>query len=141
VIPASCGVNPTLKLNFWPAVNVKGTKTPLTLNPEPVTFICEMLIFELPEFVKTSERRLVAPTETFPKLRLSRHFSHVIVNRGGNDYRGCRRASNGHRTENSAFITIVGEQFRRGMFRLEEYLSLGSENHHVDFWKSVGSTT
>ena len=68
VIPASWGTNETVKLTFCPAANVNGVDSPLTLNPEPATFVCEMLMFVVPEFVKTSVRWLVVPTDTFPKL-------------------------------------------------------------------------
>jgi len=34
--PAEVGANETVKLTFWPAVNVTGVAIPLTLNPAPL---------------------------------------------------------------------------------------------------------
>ncbi len=67
---AEVGEKMTLKVVLWPAVSVIEEVDPLTLNPVPLTVICEIVTLALPEFVIVSANDLFCPTVTLPKLRL-----------------------------------------------------------------------
>lgn len=49
---------------------VRGRERPLIENPAPLVVACVMVTELAPVFVKVSERRLLLPTSTVPKLKL-----------------------------------------------------------------------
>jgi len=59
--PADCGVNETLRVALWPAVNVNGAVTPLNVNPVPLIPIAEIVALASPEFVTVSDRVCLLP--------------------------------------------------------------------------------
>jgi hypothetical protein len=69
--PPACGVNVTLKLKVCPGLRVAGGFAPLMLNPVPLGVIDEMVSALPPEFDNVSERVLLDPVATLPKLRLA----------------------------------------------------------------------
>jgi hypothetical protein len=69
-LPADCGVNVTVKVAPCPAVSVTGAVMPLRLNPVPLIPTCEIVTLEPPVFVIVSDRDVLLPTVTLPKLRL-----------------------------------------------------------------------
>ena len=60
----------TLKVALWFVPRVTGGLIPAKLNPDPLTVICEMVRALLPTLVSVSERVLLLPVATVPKLRL-----------------------------------------------------------------------
>jgi hypothetical protein len=68
--PADGGVNETLKLALWPAVNVTGAVIPLRPNPVPLVTTLDIVTLVLPVFVTVSDKVLLFPTCTLPKPRL-----------------------------------------------------------------------
>lgn len=68
--PAAVGWNDTLKLALCPAANVMGADSPLMLNPDPATAVCEIVMLVDPVLVRVSDRLSLVPTGTVPKLRL-----------------------------------------------------------------------
>ena len=69
-VPLLPGANTTLKFVLEPALRVTGNVRPLRVNDDPVTFACEIVTLEVPELVSVSDRLLLPPTGTEPKLRL-----------------------------------------------------------------------
>jgi hypothetical protein len=69
-LPADDGVNETLKVALCPAVSVTGVVMPLKLNPEPLIPTDEIVTVVPPVLVTVSDRDLLFPTVTVPKLRL-----------------------------------------------------------------------
>jgi hypothetical protein len=61
------GAYSTLKLAVAPAATVVEVVMPLTLNPVPVTLICEMVSGVLPLFFRLAGNVSVLPTVTLPK--------------------------------------------------------------------------
>src|SRR5882672_211406 len=68
--PAAVGANFTLNVTVWLGVRVVGKASPVTENPAPVTFACEMVTFAPPVLVSVSDRLALLPTCTLPKDRL-----------------------------------------------------------------------
>jgi hypothetical protein len=68
--PADAGANVACRAADCPAGKVKGTATPLTLKPAPLTFSWEMFTSLLPEFFKVTACVLLPFTRTLPYLRL-----------------------------------------------------------------------
>jgi len=68
-VPALIGAKTTLKDLLAPAAKVNGTATPLTLYPVPLAESCETVTVVPPELVRVSDRDLLCPTVTLPKLR------------------------------------------------------------------------
>jgi len=69
--PADPGAYFTCNVTEFPGFKVAGAVRPLTVNPDPVTFTCEMLAAACPEFVSVEVSVLLPPTATFPKFRLA----------------------------------------------------------------------
>lgn len=69
-VVAEVGVNVTLKVAACPAASVRGVEIPLMPNPFPLTEACEIVTLDPPVFVTVSDRELLFPTVTLPKLRL-----------------------------------------------------------------------
>lgn len=67
---ADPGANTALKFNVPPAAIVLEVVMPVTLNPDPVTLICEKDRVELPLFFKLITSELLLPTTTLPKATL-----------------------------------------------------------------------
>ena len=67
--PAVVGAKTTLKDLLAPAAKVNGTVTPLTLYPVPLAETWETVTVVPPELLMLSERVLLWPTVTLPKLR------------------------------------------------------------------------
>lgn len=59
--PAASGAYFTVKLVLCPAASVKGRLGPLTLNPVPLAFACEIVTLVPPVFVTVSVRICVLP--------------------------------------------------------------------------------
>jgi hypothetical protein len=55
-LAAEAGVNVTVKVAPWPAVNVTGAVIPLRLNPVPLIATCEIVTLDPPVFVTVSDR-------------------------------------------------------------------------------------
>ena len=53
--PAAVGANVVPKVKLCPAIRVKGTFSPLILNPLPLTFACDTVIVVPPVFVRVSD--------------------------------------------------------------------------------------
>src|SRR5436305_351867 len=68
--PAAAGAKVACNAADCPAGKVKGTATPLTLKPLPLTPSCEMLISPVPEFFRVTAWVLLPFTKTLPYLRL-----------------------------------------------------------------------
>jgi hypothetical protein len=69
--PPAAGAKVTLNVTVWPGLNVAGGLMPLMLNPVPLGVIEEIVSALPPEFERVSDRVLVEPVATFPKLRLA----------------------------------------------------------------------
>jgi hypothetical protein len=69
-LPVDSGVNVTLKVALWPPASVAGVMIPLRLNPVPLMPTCEIVTLEPPALVTVSDRDLLLPTVTLPRLRL-----------------------------------------------------------------------
>jgi hypothetical protein len=63
-------VNVTVKVALCPAVSVTGVVMPLKSNPVPLTATREIVTLEPPVLVTVSDKDLLLPTITLPKLRL-----------------------------------------------------------------------
>ena len=48
---ADAGVNVAVKVVFWPALRISGTKSPLRLKPVPIAVAPEIVTPAVPEFV------------------------------------------------------------------------------------------
>ncbi len=70
-LPVTVGAKVAAKLVLWPAVSVRGSESPLMLNPLPVTVACETVTLPVPLLVRVTVPLLLLPTVTFPKLRLA----------------------------------------------------------------------
>src|SRR5208283_1459856 len=57
----------TLNVVGCPAVRVSGTVIPATLNPAPLSLICEIVTLELPEFVTVTFCVVLVPVAMLPK--------------------------------------------------------------------------
>ena len=68
--PAVVGANCTERVVLWPALRVRGSATPLRLNPAPVAVAAEIVKLVPPELVRDSVSVFELPTATFPKVRL-----------------------------------------------------------------------
>jgi hypothetical protein len=68
-LPATVGVNVTLKLAACPADNVTIGAEPLRVKPLPVTLTCAMLTAELPVFVSVTLCMALALRVWLPKLK------------------------------------------------------------------------
>ena len=68
--PLAAGANNTLKLTLSPAASVTGTVIPVTLNPDPVTAICDIVRVDCPVLVTVAFLVWVVPICTLPKLTL-----------------------------------------------------------------------
>src|SRR5215510_5168833 len=68
--PAAAGENATCSEAACPADSVYGVATPLTLNPDPLTVICEIWMSVDPGLVNVTAWVLLPFTSTFPKFRL-----------------------------------------------------------------------
>ncbi len=51
-LPAEVGAKLAVKLVLWPAVSVRGSESPLMLNPAPVTVACETVTLPVPVLVR-----------------------------------------------------------------------------------------
>jgi hypothetical protein len=69
-VPATVGLNDTLKLALCPAVKVTGAVMPLTLNPVPLAVTPEIVTLLPPVLVTVSDNASPVPTAKLPKLRL-----------------------------------------------------------------------
>ncbi len=69
--PFAVGAKVTLNVTVWPGLKVAGGLTPLILNPVPLGVIEEIVRALPPEFERTSDRVLVEPVATLPKVRLA----------------------------------------------------------------------
>ncbi len=69
-LPVTVGAKLAVKLVLWPAVSVRGSESPLMLNPVPVAVACEIVTLPVPLLVSVTVWLLLLPTVTFPKLRL-----------------------------------------------------------------------
>jgi hypothetical protein len=68
--PLVVGENSTVNDVLWPAVSVKGSVSPLKLNPAPLAVAAEMVRLLPPELVKVPASNFEVPTWMFPKLKL-----------------------------------------------------------------------
>src|SRR5260370_19625355 len=55
---------------LWPAFNVKGKVSPLTLNPVPLAVAAEIMRLDPPELVSVSDKVVLLPACTLPNARL-----------------------------------------------------------------------
>jgi hypothetical protein len=70
-LPVVVGAKATLTVVVWPAARVRGSESPLRVNPAPVKLACETVTLAVPVLDRvTVWGLLVLPTVTFPKLRL-----------------------------------------------------------------------
>ena len=70
-LAADCGTNIALKVTLAPGLSVRGTFSPLMLNPVPVAVACEMVTLDPPVFVSESVKVRLLPTWALPKARLA----------------------------------------------------------------------
>jgi hypothetical protein len=69
-LPEAAGAKRTCKVTLWPAA-MEDRGVPCVMeNAEPETLVLETVTAEVPALVKVTLWVAVAPTETFPKLRL-----------------------------------------------------------------------
>jgi len=68
--PLVVGEKSTVKDVLWPAFNVKGKASPLTLNPLPLAVTAEIVRLDPPELVRVSVIVWELPSGTLPKPRL-----------------------------------------------------------------------
>jgi len=69
-LPADDGANETENVALCPAVSVTGAVMPVKPNPLPLTATWEIVTSVPPVLVTVSDRDLLLPTVTLPKLRL-----------------------------------------------------------------------
>jgi hypothetical protein len=67
--PVVAGEKVTLRVAFCPGLRIKPAETPLVANLAFEVLTLEIATLEFPAFVKETLKALVAPMETFPKLR------------------------------------------------------------------------
>ncbi len=53
-LPTTVGVKVALKVVLWPAVSVRGSESPLMVNPDPVTVACETVTLPVPVLVRVT---------------------------------------------------------------------------------------
>src|ERR1039458_2715820 len=70
-LTADCGANTALKVTLAPGVSVRGTVSPLMLNPAPVAVACEIVTLVPPAFVSEFAKVRLLPTWALPKARLA----------------------------------------------------------------------
>ncbi len=70
-VPLDDGAKAVLNVTLCPALKVRGRLRPVMLKPAPVAVACEIVTLVPPELVRVSERLLLLPTWTLPKLRLA----------------------------------------------------------------------
>ena len=70
-LPAAVGANNAAKVAVAPAASVAGVFKPLTLKPEPLAAICEMVSVAVPVFVSVKFCDFVWFSMTLPKLKLA----------------------------------------------------------------------
>jgi len=68
LLPAVAGLKSTLNDVLCPALKVIGVPAPVTLNPAPLSLICEMVTFAFPESVKVTFCVADDPVFTFPNV-------------------------------------------------------------------------
>jgi hypothetical protein len=66
--PTTVGMNATVIVICCPAFTLRGSVNPLTVNAEPVSFICVMLRVAVPVFLIIKAWDVVVPTTSFTKL-------------------------------------------------------------------------
>ena len=69
-LPAVAGLKITLNVMLCPTTRVSGVPDPLSVNPAPLSAICDIVTFVLPEFFTVTLWVDDVPVLTFPKLRL-----------------------------------------------------------------------
>jgi len=69
-LPATEGAKITLSGRLWPAARVAPAEKPVTVNPAPVMFTCEIVTLPVPVLVNVTGDEAELPTKVFPKLRL-----------------------------------------------------------------------
>lgn len=67
-LAAVAGANVTLNVMDCPAASASGTVNPATLNPVPLSLICEIVTLELPVFFSVTLCVALVPVTTLPKL-------------------------------------------------------------------------
>lgn len=67
-LPVVVGANFALREAACPAASVRGTASPVPLNPVPLTLICERDTLELPVFVRVTLCVALVPVVRLPKL-------------------------------------------------------------------------
>ncbi len=77
--PVTLGANTTFRFAVCPAEIVVPLIPLVTLNPEPVTLICEMVKLEFPVFFTASSSGIDPPTISLPKFRLVANSEMVRV--------------------------------------------------------------
>ena len=60
--PLAVGLKRTVKDVLWPAFNVKGKASPLSVNPLPLAAAAEIVRLDPPELVSVSDRLVLPPT-------------------------------------------------------------------------------
>ena len=70
-LTADCGANTALKVTLAPGLSVRGTVSPVMLNPVPVAVACEMVTLDPPVLVSESVKVRLLPTWALPKARLA----------------------------------------------------------------------
>jgi hypothetical protein len=68
--PAAAGEYVTSNVAVCPGVRIRPAETPLAVKPAPVRLTLEMVRLELPVLESVTSRVLLAPVDTFPKVRL-----------------------------------------------------------------------
>lgn len=69
-VPAVFGVKATLRVALCPTATLIGNDGAVTANPLPLTVALLMFTADEPRFVTVTDRVLVLPAVTLPKLRL-----------------------------------------------------------------------
>ncbi len=70
-LPATVGAKLAVKLVLCPAVRVRGSESPLMLNPLPFAVACETVTLPVPVLVRVTFSLALLPTVTFPRFRLA----------------------------------------------------------------------
>lgn len=68
-LPAEVGEKETVTVVWWPALRLRGSETPLTLNCAPIRAACVTVRLSVPVFVTIMAWESVLPTTTDGKLR------------------------------------------------------------------------
>ena len=94
MVPPARAVKVVVRLTPWPGAKVSGRLSPLLLNPVPDTVAWEIVRFELPLLLRTTDFDTLLPIGTLPKftvegltasvrrrlLRIERHSTELIRN-------------------------------------------------------------